>query len=194
MEGSGVIDLNKLVEHKSSFGFFAQQLAYPDKQTFSNMELEGEFPASVSELIQYYWENMQQLSLDEIQEQYVQTFDFQKHSTLYMTYVKFEDAKERGQMLERLKASYELYGMEIADGELPDYLPLMCEFLYAANWNADEEQGEWFQTMLAVMEDGSYALHQALQKQESPYAYLIKAFRETFKLCLAQEVDTNEHA
>ncbi|MEK4251168.1 nitrate reductase molybdenum cofactor assembly chaperone [Paenibacillus sp. FSL W7-1287] len=188
-----MIDLKKLAEHRSSFGFFAEQLAYPDKRTFSNMDQEGDFPAQVSELITDYWETMKQLSLDEIQERYVETFDFQKDSTLYMTYVKFEDAKERGQMLELLKSSYELNGMEIADNELPDYLPLMCEFIYAANWE-DSQEHEWFQTMLAVMEDGSYALLQALQKQESPYAYLIKAFRETFKLCLQQEVDTHEHA
>lgn len=189
-----MINLNKLAEHKCSFGFFAEQLAYPDKRTFTNMDQEGDLPSQVSDLIADYWEKMKQLSLDEIQEQYVETFDFQKDSTLYMTYVKFEDAKERGQMLEQLKASYELYEMEIADNELPDYLPLMCEFIYAANWEAQGEQGEWFHTMLAVMEDGSYSLLQALQKQNSPYAFLIRALRETFKLCLQQEEDSHEHA
>lgn len=185
----GVIDLNKLADHKLLFGFFAEQLAYPDKHTFQEGAFaKGVFPPSIEEEIDVYWQQMQQFSLEDIQENYVQLFDFQQRSTLYMTYAKFEDAKERGQMLAKLKSMYEMFGLEITNNELADYLPLICEFIYAADWSTHEHAEPSFQTLLAVMEDGTYGLLKALEKLQSPYYYLVKGLRELFKLCLAEEV------
>ncbi len=193
MGGSGVIDLAKLYEHKQLFGMVARQLAYPDKRTFQpGLQGEGLIP-EIAALFGSYWNKMQQLSLDEIEERYVQTFDFQKSTTLYMTHAKFEDSRERGAMLATLKSIYEMYGLEIADNELADYLPLMCEFLYAADWRQHPHAEESFQTLFAVLEDGTYELLKALERIQSPYYDLVKALRQTFKLCLRQEVMTNGH-
>ena len=100
----GVIDLEKLYKHKPAFGFFAQQLTYPEKLTFHPTAIEESFSTEdpAYELVKGYWDEIHTYSLDDIQELYVQTFDFQKSATLYMTYFKFEDAKERGQMLAKL--------------------------------------------------------------------------------------------
>lgn len=183
-----MIDLTKLAKHRQIFGFFAQQLAYPDQHTFQHLDLEVELAPSIMELVEAYWDKMQRLSMDEIHELYVQTFDFQKHSTLYMTYAKLEDGKERGQMLLKLKTMYEMYGLGIADAELPDYLPLMCEFLYAADWSGHQRSEDGLKTLIAVLEDGTYGLVQALEKHSSPYYYVVKALRETFKQCREKEV------
>ena len=59
-----------------------------------------------------------------------------------MTFYKFEDGRERGQMLAKLKETYEMFGLGIAGSELSDYLPLMCEFLYAPNWQGHERKLE----------------------------------------------------
>jgi nitrate reductase delta subunit len=193
MGGSGVIDLDKLYDHKHTFGICAKQLAYPDKLTFAAMQLDDEINPTIGKLLQSFWDQMQLLSLDEIEELYVQTFDFQKSTTLYMTHAKFEDSRERGQMLANLKAIYEMYGLEISDGELSDYLPLICEFLYAADWRKHEHAEESMGLLTAVLEDGTYELLKALQKMDSPYYGSVKALRETLKLCLRQEVDANEH-
>nr|WP_247681565.1 nitrate reductase molybdenum cofactor assembly chaperone [Paenibacillus sp. Marseille-P2973] len=193
MEGSGVIDLVKLTEYKEAFGFFARQLAYPDKQAFSEMTMDGALAPSIDSLIDTYREEMQKLSMDEIEELYVQTFDFQKASTLYMTFAKYEDSKERGNMLTALKAIYEMFGLNISDTELPDYLPLMCEFLYAAEWPDNEHAEASINTLVNIVEDGSYGLMKSLEKYNSPYFYLVKALRETFKLCLRKEVEIHEH-
>ncbi|KAF9129301.1 hypothetical protein BGX30_013998, partial [Mortierella sp. GBA39] len=68
-----------------------------------------------------------------------------------------------------LKETYQLYGLDIAGSELSDYLPLMCEFVYAANWQGHEkEAAESLDLMLAVMEDGTYHLLKALEKSGSP--------------------------
>lgn len=186
--GSGVIDLVKLSQYKSSFGFFAQQLAYPNEEIIGQMQWEGPSAPSVVSNVQAYIENVQQLGFDQLEELYVQTFDFQKKSTLHMTYAKFEDGKERGQMLAKLKATYEMFGLEISNGELSDFLPLMCEFLYAAEWAEHPLAKESFQTLLGVLEDGTYALMKSLEKYNSPYYTLIQALREIFKLCIQTEV------
>lgn len=185
-----MINLGKLHDYKHVFGFFAQQLTYPEKLDFHPSVMEESLDSSdpAYESVRTYWTTMHEYSMEEIEELYVQTFDFQSKSTLYMTFYKFEDGRERGQMLAKLKETYEMFGLGIAGSELSDYLPLMCEFLYAANWQGHEkEAGESLDLMLAVMEDGTYHLLKALEKYKSPYLYLIQGLRETFKACFNQE-------
>jgi nitrate reductase molybdenum cofactor assembly chaperone NarJ/NarW len=188
--GFGVIDLEKLHEQKSRFAFFARQLMYPEKLDFHpdvwTEALTAGHPAYPS--LQKYWHLMQKYSFEQIEEMYVQTFDFQKDTTLYMTFYKYEDSRERGALLVRLKQAYELFGLAIEGTELSDYLPLMCEFLYAAPWQGHEQQAaSSLDLMLAVMEDGTYHLLNSLEKADSPYFHLIQGLRETFKACVIQE-------
>ena len=194
MGGSGVIDLEKLYEVKQAFGFFANQLSYPEKLTFHPSVLEESFDSSDPAYadIKVFWDLMHDCSLDEIQEMYTYTFDFQTETTLFMTYVKYADAKERGQMLAKLKVLYEMFGLNMPDGELSDFLPLMCEFIYAAEWLGDPRAQQSFSMLLAVMEDGTYNLMKALEKHNSPYFHLIKGMRETFKSCIRQEEPAND--
>ncbi|AMQ08079.1 nitrate reductase molybdenum cofactor assembly chaperone [Sporosarcina sp. FSL K6-1540] len=188
-----MIDLQKLYNEKHTFGFFAQQLTYPEKINFhpSVMEesVDSSHPAYVH--IKTYWELMHDYSFDDIQEMYTYTFDFQTDSTLFMTYVKYQDAKDRGQMLAKLKVLYEMFGLNMPDGELSDFLPLMCEFIYACEWIGDPRAEQSFGMLLAVLEDGTYHLLKALEKYNSPYFHLIKGMRVTFKSCARQEAPTN---
>ncbi len=184
-----MIDLEKLYEEKQAFGFFANQLTYPDKLTYHPSVFEESFDSShpAYDEVEKYWSIMHECSLDDIQEMYTYTFDFQKETTLFMTFVKYEDAKERGQMLAKLKVLYEMFGLNMPDSELSDFLPLMCEFIYAAEWIGDERAPQSFGMLLAVMEDGTYNLLKALEKHDSPYFYLIQAMRKTFKSCIREE-------
>lgn len=184
-----MIDLTKLYDYKPSFGYYALQLMYPEKRDFHPAFLEEAFAAGHPGYghVHTYWQQMQAFSLEEIQENYADTFDFHKDCALYMTYFKFEDAKERGQMLAKLKLLYEMYGLEMPEGELPDFLPLMCEFLYAADWLGDPKAPDNFRMLIAIFEDGTYHLLQALNRLESPYYHLIKGLRETLKACAEQE-------
>lgn len=190
-----MINLEKLYRYKLSFGFFAHHLTYPQKLDFHPSMIEESFDPEhpAYEHVQRYWEQMHELSLDQIQEMYTEIFDFDKDSTLFMTYFKFEDAKERGQMLAKLKVSYEMFGLEMPDTELSDFLPLICEFLYAAEWLGDPRGPQSFQMLIAVLEDGTYHLLKSLEKKDSPYFHLVKGLRETFKVCIEQEapVDGN---
>lgn len=195
MGESGVIDNRKLYTYKESFGFFADQLIWPERRNFSRELIEeafgGDHPAR--RLALEYGNRMEAFGLDEIQEMYTATFDFQKDCALYMTWFKFEDARERGQMLAKLKVLYEMYGLEMPDEELSDYLPLMLEFLYAAEWLDDPRTPDSFRILMAVLEDGTYHLVKALEKEESPYFHLVKGLRETFKACIEQEAPAHEH-
>lgn len=184
-----MIDLIKLHDYKASFRYFALQLMYPEKLDFHPAFLEEAFGSEHPGYthVQTYWAVMQTFSLDEIQERYAATFDFQKDCALYMTFFKFEEAKERGQMLAKLKLLYEMFGLEMPEGELPDYLPLMCEFLYAAEWLEVPGAPENFRMLIAILEDGTYHLLKALEKNQSPYSHLVKGLRETFKACASQE-------
>lgn len=191
-----MINLGRVHDFKDVFGFFARQLTYPEKLDFHPSVIEKALGSShpAYESVKTYWNAMYEYSMEQIEEMYVQTFDFQKKSTLYMTFYKFEDSKERGQMLARLKETYQLFGLEIASSELSDYLPLMCEFLYAADWQGHEkEAAESLELMIAVMEDGTYHLLKALEKANSPYFYLIQGLRSTFKACIIQEAEAHEH-
>ncbi|WP_410515175.1 nitrate reductase molybdenum cofactor assembly chaperone [Paenibacillus sp. BR2-3] len=190
-----MINLGKLYERKRVFGFFVQHLTYPDKLDYHPSVLEELMDSSdpVYVDVKKFWDLMHEFSMEEIEEMYVQTFDFQKKSTLYMTYYRLEEAKERGQMLANIKSVYQTYGLHMAGEELSDYLPLMCEFLYAAEWKGDPRAQESLGLILAVMEDGTYHLQQALKEFNSPYYYVIKALRETFKACIRQEESIHEH-
>ncbi len=194
MEGFGVINLEKLKELKPSFEFFSNQLIYPEKLSFHPREYEDVFTNThpAYEAVTQYWKDMHEISLEDIRQVYTYTFDFEKDTTLYMTYVQFEDTRERGQMLAKLKVLYEMFGLEMDEGELSDFLPLMCEFIYAAPWEEDSRAEESLGMLLMVIEDGTYHLMNKLDEMKSPYYNLIVALRETCKSCF--DVRSETHA
>lgn len=185
-EGFGVINSQKLHDKRSVFGKLSSLLAYPEKQIlneefiFNQLDFaekeSGEFLAS-------FWQEIKQLSFNEIEEKYVTTFDFSKTTTMYMTFYKFEDARERGQMLAKLKVLYEMFGLLAVDAELTDYLPLMLEFYEAGEWYNDTRIQD-IEVSFGVIEDGTYHLLSALQEENSPYQYVIQAVRTELKACL----------
>ncbi|MDX8045839.1 nitrate reductase [Gracilibacillus sp. S3-1-1] len=183
-----MINLEQLHQCKEAFAFYSQHLSYPEQVDSPSLFFEENDPGY--ELACAYWQLVKDDSLDERQERYTETFDFQKEAALYMTYAKLEDSKERGQMLARLKVLYEMFGLDMPKGELSDFLPLMCEFIYAAEWLGDERAPESFAMLFAVIEDGTYHVLEALKEEDSPYYYLIKSLRETMKDCvIAEEVE-----
>ncbi|WP_051344180.1 nitrate reductase molybdenum cofactor assembly chaperone [Alicyclobacillus herbarius] len=63
---------------------------------------------------------------------YVETFDFSTKTTLYLTYHEFGDDRARGNALLALHQQLRSAGLEPVANELPDFLPLLFEFL--AEW------------------------------------------------------------
>jgi nitrate reductase delta subunit len=64
-----------------------------------------------------------------LQEEYTSTFDLNPSTCLNLTYHKWGDARERGNALVDFRRLYHQAGYECSTGELPDYLPLVLEYL-----------------------------------------------------------------
>lgn len=101
---------------------------------------------------------------------YVETFDFRRRNSLYLTYHSYGDRRERGMALVSLKQRYEAAGLTLESGELPDYLPLMLEFRALAPEAGSEALIE-HREALEVLRD-------SLAREESPWALFVSAVCE----------------
>ena len=103
---------------------------------------------------------------EELRRAYVETFDFTRRNSLYLTYHVHGDRRQRGVALLRLKQAYRAAGLELLDGELPDYLPVMLEFAALA----DDDVGI---AALAGCRDAIELVRSSLSESRSPYAWLL---------------------
>lgn len=103
----------------------------------------------------------------EIQRRYVETFDFAKRATLYLSFHAYGDRRQRGMAMLRLKYTYRTAGFELGDGTLPDHLPVILEFAAAV-----PEAGE---QVLRDFRPGLEVIRAALHEERSPYALLLDA-------------------
>ncbi len=104
----------------------------------------------------------------ELAQTYVETFDLRRRTSLYLTYYLHGDTRKRGMALLRLKRLYATGGLELATGELPDYLPLVLEFAALA-------PGEVAEMLLREHRPSLELLRAGLHDAESPYAHVLDA-------------------
>lgn len=167
------ISLNNLEEDiRFSFRFISYLLQYPEKHWLQLNDLIEEknqintFP--VHELIDMFLSHISGMSLDELEEHYVELFDFNKDCTLSLSYLKAGDQRERGQILVELKSLYTKYGYEMLEEELSDFLPVVLEFASVAPLEISIN-------LLTSLHDPLEKLEEELIKANSPYRYLIAA-------------------
>ncbi len=196
MEGFSVINLQKLAQYQESLGYLGQQINFPEKLTFHPNVFQEAIEAShpAYEDLCAFREIIMNYSLSEIKAIYTDTFDFSKNYPLYMTYNRFDSQKERGQMLAKLKVLYEMFGLKMIDNELSDYLPLMLQFLQVARWENDVRAEDNLKLIIMIIEDGTYEMANHLAKNNNPYAYVIKALRQTLKACIVSNKEVGNHA
>jgi nitrate reductase delta subunit len=148
-------------------------LQYPDDEL---MAARGEIAAAVAGLPRSgaaaalerfcgWWTAAEPMA---IAEHYVETFDLQKRSGLYLSFYGEGDRRERGVALLRLRKLYRAAGLPQAGDELPDHLAVMLEFAAAAR----PEQGE---LVLREHRAAIELLRLALREQSSPYADVLEA-------------------
>lgn len=196
MEGFSVINLQKLAQYQESLGYLGQQINFPEKLTFHPNVFQETIEAShpAYEDLCAFREIIMNYSLSEIKAIYTDTFDFSKNYPLYMTYNRFDTQKERGQMLAKLKVLYEMFGLKMVDNELSDYLPLMLQFLHVASWQNDPRAEGNIELVIMIIEDGTYEMANHLAQDNNPYAYVIRALRNTLKACLEIPNEVTSHA
>ncbi len=81
------------------------------------------------ELLQSFLTYAEMTPLVKLQETYTTAFDLDPATSLHLTYHLLGDSEDRGKALARLLWLYHREGYDAALGELPDYLPMILEFL-----------------------------------------------------------------
>ncbi|TMR90448.1 nitrate reductase molybdenum cofactor assembly chaperone [Nonomuraea basaltis] len=99
---------------------------------------------------------------------YVEAFDLRRKSSLYLTYYLHGDTRRRGMALLTLKQRYRVAGLTPPEGELPDFLPVVCEFAALAGPSVGEAP-------LRQHRKGLELIRTALHEAGSPYALVLDA-------------------
>jgi nitrate reductase delta subunit len=153
-------------------------LQYPDEDLIEGL---SEVEAAVSELEQEgarkvcsgFLDYLRRTPLLDVQEEYTRILDLDPSMCLNLSHHKQGDDRERGKALAALSGLYQAAGFEMSTGELPDYLPLVLEFLAVC---PDGAAG-------AIMNDYREEIHGLagrLKKQGSSYAGLLGLVAEFF--------------
>ena len=106
-------------------GDWVRELIGSDQDGASSRPLESWW--SMSALI----EQMKVCSQQALEGEYTRYFDFQSSTCLYLTAHELGDSRKRGLALVALRRMLGTAGFEEDGTELPDYLPLLFEFLAA---------------------------------------------------------------
>ncbi len=122
--------------------------------------------------------------------EYVALFDRGRATSLHLFEHVHGDSRDRGPAMIDLAQTYEKAGLYLAEGELPDYLPAVLEFVSTQ----PPPQAKAFLSEMAHIFNAIFA---ALQKHESPYASVLGALLElagekaqAIKLPPEDELDT----
>lgn len=82
-----------------------------------------------------YLQLLQTLPAAEIAQRHVAFFDHTPAASLYMTWHRYGNDRSQGKAMAALNGLYRTAGFEPLEGEMPDYLPRMLEFLaIAPDW------------------------------------------------------------
>jgi nitrate reductase delta subunit len=102
---------------------------------------------------------------------YVELFDRGRATSLHLFEHVHGDSRERGPAMIDLGQTYEKAGLYLAEGELPDYLPAVLEFV-------STQPPREARAFLGEMAHIFNAIFGALQQRESAYASVLGALLE----------------
>lgn len=150
-------------------------MAYPEAET---IEAVGEIAAAIDaeallgraerKSLDALLDHLRTTELLKLQEDYVALFDRSRRLSLHIYEHLYADSRERGQAMADLAMIYRLNGYEIDARELPDYLPMLCEFLSLI---PDKPARAVLADAVTVLE----ALRDRLAKRDNPYAAVLGA-------------------
>ena len=116
-------------------------LSYPEPGFSATLELAERaactLPSAIGEPLRSCVARLSEAPLEELQADYVETFDHRRRHNLFLTYFAHGDTRKRGVALLRFKQTFLASGFELTDTELPDHLCVVLE--YAAT--IDQTQG-----------------------------------------------------
>lgn len=148
----------------------SELLVYPDSAFLARVrEIEtasAALPLRIRDRVEKFLRYVSSQDPITLQQEYVRTFDFQGGVPLYLTYPKFGDERARGQALVDLRQRYRGAGFFPVSRELPDYLPVVLEFLGLGDQRATRSVAREY---LATVKDLARQLHRA----DSPYRSIL---------------------
>ena len=158
--------------HPDSMQLISILLSYPDETLFSHLDeilsrADQACPGKIKSAINTFVNEYKALGLVKVQEKYTALFDMDPSTTLNITYHAHGDNELRAAALVQLEQSYSRAGWERSCGELPDYLPMMLEFLSISPLPEHTAQ-----VLLGLMGMGS--LVERLDKNAPLYGDLLK--------------------
>lgn len=134
-----------------------------------------------------------------VEDEYVEMFELDPRCPLYLGSHAFDEPKacaqaaisDRNEYMIELIAIYKHFGLSLKGKELPDYLPLMVEFL-AFTAKTDDPVREKFirEYLLPFLPP----LHERLEALNSPYLHLLAGLERLLKLDLEVHVKEVSHA
>lgn len=107
----------------------------------------------------------------ELEADYVQLFDRGRSTSLHLFEHVHGDSRDRGPAMIDLAQTYEQAGLYLAEGELPDYLPVVLEFV---STQPMPEARAFLGEMAHILN----AIFSALLKRDSAYASVLGALLE----------------
>lgn len=156
----------------------AALLAYPDDAMQVQLPrmrevLQGEkalSAARLAELDRLITTLARRESLDN-EAEYVSLFDSGRATSMHLFEHVHGDSRDRGPAMIDLAQTYEKAGLYLAEGELPDHLPVVLEFV-------STQPAREAQAFLAEMAHIFNAIFAGLQKRESAYSSVLAALLE----------------
>lgn len=157
------------------FKIASMLLQYPSKEWMEEMpivklEIDQIHDSLAKMYLHTFIHYLEATPFNELCEKYVYTFDYHGIATLHLTYPVFKDSRQRGEALVKLRQLFKAAEVEAATDELPDYLPLILEFLSLAK----EEQ---ITEILKLHYKSIERLHDDLVKEDSEYHFVLKAIK-----------------
>jgi nitrate reductase delta subunit len=151
-------------------------LAYPDDSFGQRLDLVSaaarNLPGRPGELLSDCVGRLREPAPVDAAIAYVDTFDWRRRRTLFLTYYTAGDTRGRGMALLEFATAYRSAGATPPAGELPDHLAVVLEF--AATVDEDAGFG-----LLAAHRTSIDLLLDGLRKMKSPYAAVIEAVAST---------------
>lgn len=171
--------------HQKVFKLASTLLLYPEREWIEQLPQVKEEISTIDNSVAksylmsfiYYFETtpFEQLCLN-----YVYTFDFHGVTTLNLTYNVFKDSRERGEALVKLRQILSDADLKAESDELPDYLPMILEFVAVAN-------EKYVIRLLKLHFNSLKHLDEDLVKNDSEYHFLLKAIIEVAMNSLQNE-------
>lgn len=161
-----------------SLRVLAALLGYPDAQLRSHLtemsdllrDEQAVSPSRRTELDRLM-DSLRRADPLEAESAYVELFDRGRSTSLHLFEHVHGDSRDRGPALIDLGQTYETAGLILAEGELPDYLPAVLEFV-------STQPPREAKAFLAEMSHIFNAIFGALQQRDSAYASVLGALIE----------------